>query len=115
TRVDCSADGSGGGARLRPRRRRRARPRAPLVAAREPVLGSPIDDGVVYVGEHCHRSVSKAARIAGVQAGGLRTIPSRDIDVLVNDIWGAERLKGGPADWNTPIWEHDLEIGRAHV
>ncbi len=24
------------------------------------------------------------------------------IDVLVNDIWGAERLKGGPAEWNTP-------------
>ena len=33
------------------------------------------------------------------------------IDVLVNDIWGAEVLKGGPADWNTPIWEHDLEVG----
>jgi NAD(P)-dependent dehydrogenase (short-subunit alcohol dehydrogenase family) len=28
--------------------------------------------------------------------------------VLVNDIWGAEVLKGGPVDWNTPIWEHDL-------
>src|SRR5262245_26725705 len=23
------------------------------------------------------------------------------IDVLVNDIWGAELLKGGPAQWNT--------------
>ena len=33
------------------------------------------------------------------------------IDVLVNDIWGAERLKGGPAQWNTPIWEHDLDDG----
>ncbi len=33
------------------------------------------------------------------------------IDVLVNDIWGAEMLKGGPADWNTPIWEHDLDKG----
>jgi NAD(P)-dependent dehydrogenase (short-subunit alcohol dehydrogenase family) len=33
------------------------------------------------------------------------------LDVLVNDIWGAERLKGGPADWNTPIWEHDLDDG----
>ena len=33
------------------------------------------------------------------------------IDVLVNDIWGAETLKGGPADWNTPIWEHDLDTG----
>ena len=33
------------------------------------------------------------------------------IDVLVNDIWGAEILKGGPADWNTPIWDHDLDVG----
>lgn len=33
------------------------------------------------------------------------------IDVLVNDIWGAERLKGGPAEWNTPIWKHDLGKG----
>jgi NAD(P)-dependent dehydrogenase (short-subunit alcohol dehydrogenase family) len=33
------------------------------------------------------------------------------IDVLVNDIWGAEMLKGGPAEWNTPIWELDLDDG----
>ena len=33
------------------------------------------------------------------------------IDVLVNDIWGAEVLKGGPPTWNTPIWEHDLDDG----
>ncbi len=33
------------------------------------------------------------------------------IDVLVNDIWGAEMLKGGPADWNKPIWELDLDDG----
>ena len=33
------------------------------------------------------------------------------IDVLVNDIWGAEILKGGPAQWNTPLWELDLEVG----
>jgi NAD(P)-dependent dehydrogenase (short-subunit alcohol dehydrogenase family) len=29
------------------------------------------------------------------------------LDVLVNDIWGAEHLFG----WNTPVWEHDLEKG----
>ncbi|MGI8815231.1 MAG: SDR family oxidoreductase [Pseudonocardia sp.] len=33
------------------------------------------------------------------------------LDVLVNDTWGAEVLKGGPADWNTPVWEHDLDAG----
>jgi NAD(P)-dependent dehydrogenase (short-subunit alcohol dehydrogenase family) len=29
------------------------------------------------------------------------------LDVLVNDIWGAEHL----FQWNTPIWEHELEKG----
>ena len=33
------------------------------------------------------------------------------VDLLVNDIWGAEILKGGPAHWNAPIWKHDLEKG----
>jgi NAD(P)-dependent dehydrogenase (short-subunit alcohol dehydrogenase family) len=33
------------------------------------------------------------------------------IDILVNDIWGAEVLKGGPSSWNRPIWEHDLDDG----
>lgn len=33
------------------------------------------------------------------------------IDVLVNDIWGAELLKGPPSSWNTPIWQHDLDDG----
>jgi NAD(P)-dependent dehydrogenase (short-subunit alcohol dehydrogenase family) len=33
------------------------------------------------------------------------------IDVLVNDIWGAEKLKGPPSQWNTPVWEHNLQTG----
>jgi NAD(P)-dependent dehydrogenase (short-subunit alcohol dehydrogenase family) len=33
------------------------------------------------------------------------------IDILVNNIWGAERLKGPPPTWNRPIWEHDLDDG----
>jgi len=33
------------------------------------------------------------------------------IDILVNDIWGAEVLKGGPPEWNTPVWELDLSKG----
>ncbi|MFL6646773.1 MAG: SDR family oxidoreductase [Sulfurifustaceae bacterium] len=43
-------------------------------------------------------------------AGQIRADHGR-IDVLVNDIWGGELLKGGPKDWNTPIWNHDLEKG----
>jgi NAD(P)-dependent dehydrogenase (short-subunit alcohol dehydrogenase family) len=33
------------------------------------------------------------------------------IDVLVNNIWGAEELKGGPPEWNRPIWQVDLDKG----
>ncbi len=33
------------------------------------------------------------------------------IDVLVNDIWGAEILKGPPPQWDRPIWEHDIADG----
>jgi NAD(P)-dependent dehydrogenase (short-subunit alcohol dehydrogenase family) len=33
------------------------------------------------------------------------------IDILVNDIWGAEILKGGPPEWNTPVWELDVTKG----
>jgi NAD(P)-dependent dehydrogenase (short-subunit alcohol dehydrogenase family) len=29
------------------------------------------------------------------------------LDVLVNDIWGAEHL----FEWNKPVWEHDLDRG----
>jgi NAD(P)-dependent dehydrogenase (short-subunit alcohol dehydrogenase family) len=29
------------------------------------------------------------------------------LDVLVNDIWGAEQL----FEWNKPLWEHDLDKG----
>ena len=29
------------------------------------------------------------------------------LDVLVNDIWGAEHL----AEWNVPVWEHSLQDG----
>jgi NAD(P)-dependent dehydrogenase (short-subunit alcohol dehydrogenase family) len=29
------------------------------------------------------------------------------LDVLVNDVWGGENL----IEWNTPVWEHDLDGG----
>jgi NAD(P)-dependent dehydrogenase (short-subunit alcohol dehydrogenase family) len=42
-------------------------------------------------------------------AGLVERIDSeqRRLDVLVNDIWGAEHL----FEWNKPVWEHDLERG----
>jgi len=33
------------------------------------------------------------------------------VDVLVNDIWGAELLVGDPSGWFKPIWEIDLDNG----
>src|ERR671915_175844 len=44
------------------------------------------------------------------EVGGLaRRIDAEQgrLDVLVNDIWGAEGL----FEWNAPVWEHDLEKG----
>jgi NAD(P)-dependent dehydrogenase (short-subunit alcohol dehydrogenase family) len=32
---------------------------------------------------------------------------SGGLDILVNDIWGGEHL----FEWNTPVWEHDLDNG----
>ncbi|TIU44875.1 MAG: short-chain dehydrogenase, partial [Mesorhizobium sp.] len=29
------------------------------------------------------------------------------LDVLVNDLWGGEKL----FEWNKPVWDHDLENG----
>jgi NAD(P)-dependent dehydrogenase (short-subunit alcohol dehydrogenase family) len=46
----------------------------------------------------------------GRLAEQIRTRHGR-MDVLVNDIWGGEALKGGPAQWNTPIWKLDLDKG----
>jgi NAD(P)-dependent dehydrogenase (short-subunit alcohol dehydrogenase family) len=53
-----------------------------------------------------HLDPAQVARLAD----GIRSDHGH-IDVLVNDIWGAETLKGGPAQWDTPIWEHDLDSG----
>jgi NAD(P)-dependent dehydrogenase (short-subunit alcohol dehydrogenase family) len=61
--------------------------------------------------------VGQAMQVDHLDAGQVRGLADRvrdehgHIDVLVNDIWGAERLKGGPAEWNTPIWQHDLDVG----
>jgi NAD(P)-dependent dehydrogenase (short-subunit alcohol dehydrogenase family) len=47
------------------------------------------------------------AQVAGL-AEQVRTDHGH-VDVLVNDIWGGEQIKGGPPLWNTPIWELDLD------
>ncbi|MQA97531.1 MAG: SDR family NAD(P)-dependent oxidoreductase [Streptosporangiales bacterium] len=60
--------------------------------------------GVPYVADHLD------SESVGRLAAWLRETYGH-IDVLVNDIWGAEVLKGAPDRWNTPIWEHDLGAG----
>lgn len=51
-----------------------------------------------------------AAAVDHLEPDQVRTLAERvrgdhgHIDVLVNNIWGAEVLKGGPAEWNTPGW-----------
>jgi len=58
-----------------------------------------------------------AVQVDHLDAGQVRTLANRirsdygAIDILVNDIWGAEILKGPPPTWNRPIWEHDLDDG----
>jgi NAD(P)-dependent dehydrogenase (short-subunit alcohol dehydrogenase family) len=53
-----------------------------------------------------HLDVSQVARLAD----RIRNEHGH-VDILVNDIWGAEQLKGGPPDWNKPIWQLDLQKG----
>ncbi|WP_181796448.1 SDR family oxidoreductase [Streptomyces sp. WELS2] len=56
--------------------------------------------GIAVVADHLDHSAVRhlVDRIAG-ERGRL--------DVLVNDIWGGEKL----FEWNTPVWEHDLDSG----
>ena len=67
-------------------------------------------------------STNSAVRASPIQVdhlevGEVRALAHRirgdygGIDILVNDIWGAEVLKGPPPTWNRPIWEHDLDDG----
>jgi aromatic-L-amino-acid/L-tryptophan decarboxylase len=47
-----------------------------LVAARERVLGEDFSDGTLYVTTNTHRSVAKAARVAGISAARVRVVPT---------------------------------------
>ena len=54
-----------------------------------------------------------AVRIDHLEPEEVRALVARidadhgRLDVLVNDIWGGERL----IEWNVPVWEHDLDGG----
>jgi NAD(P)-dependent dehydrogenase (short-subunit alcohol dehydrogenase family) len=57
--------------------------------------------------------VGLAVGVDHLDAGAVQALVERidaeagRLDVLVNDIWGAELL----FEWNTPVWEHDLAAG----
>jgi NAD(P)-dependent dehydrogenase (short-subunit alcohol dehydrogenase family) len=57
--------------------------------------------------------VGIALAVDHLEPGQVEAVVSRidaergQLDVLVNDIWGSERL----FEWNAPVWEHDLENG----
>src|ERR687898_2828852 len=56
--------------------------------------------GIAVAADHLQaEQVEALVRRIEAEAGRL--------DVLVNDIWGGELL----FEWNTPVWEHDLEKG----
>ena len=54
-----------------------------------------------------------AVEVDHLQPERVRTLVQRidaeqgRLDVLVNDIWGGEKL----VQWNAPVWEHDLDGG----
>jgi NAD(P)-dependent dehydrogenase (short-subunit alcohol dehydrogenase family) len=54
-----------------------------------------------------------AVAVDHLEADAVRALVQRidteqaRLDVLVNDIWGGELL----FEWNTPVWEHDLDKG----
>lgn len=47
-----------------------------VVAARDDRLAGATSQGVIYVGEHAHHCIAKAAHIAGLGAGRIRTVAS---------------------------------------
>jgi NAD(P)-dependent dehydrogenase (short-subunit alcohol dehydrogenase family) len=57
--------------------------------------------------------VGIAMAVDHLEAGEVEALVQRidaergRLDVLVNDIWGGERL----FEWNKPVWEHDLQKG----
>lgn len=54
-----------------------------VVAARHDRLGASFGDGTIYVTEHTHYSLAKAAQIAGFPAERVRVVPTTD-DLRMN-------------------------------
>ena len=89
-----------------------AKPAPPWCA---PVAAAPIEETAAIVTDLGGTGI--AVQVDHLERDQVRALADRlrgdfgHIDILVNDIWGAELLKGAPPQWNTPIWEHDLDAG----
>jgi NAD(P)-dependent dehydrogenase (short-subunit alcohol dehydrogenase family) len=74
-----------------------------------------VEETAELVTQHGGRGVAKVVdHLEPTQVAQLADSLRKEyghIDVLVNDIWGAEVLKGPPSEWEKPIWEVDLEKG----
>jgi aromatic-L-amino-acid decarboxylase len=71
---------------------------AAVVTARRARLGEAFLEGTLYVSDQAHRSVEKAARIAGIPSANLRVVPTdarlrMDVDALAAAI-AADRAAG---------------------
>ena len=69
-----------------------------ILCARERLLGEETRPGVMYVSMHVHHSIEKAARLAGIFPGRVRSVPVDDafrmrIDAL-DDLVRADRARG---------------------
>ena len=64
------------------------------------LVAAPAAGGIAVAVDHLDPA-AVAALVARIRAERGR------LDVLVNDIWGGERL----FEWNKPVWEHDLANG----
>jgi NAD(P)-dependent dehydrogenase (short-subunit alcohol dehydrogenase family) len=82
------------------RARRSEIDRAETIDETAELVGEAGGTGIAVPTDHLEPAqVAALAERIGAEHGGL--------DVLVNDIWGAEHL----FEWDTPIWEHDLGNG----
>ncbi|NMO50993.1 amino acid decarboxylase [Actinoplanes sp. TBRC 11911] len=61
-----------------------------VVAAREASLGPDIGRGTLYLTEYAHRSITKAARLAGISPEHIRVVPSTGL--LTMDLAAAEAM-----------------------
>jgi NAD(P)-dependent dehydrogenase (short-subunit alcohol dehydrogenase family) len=70
-----------------------------------------IEETATLVDEEGGRGI--AVRVDHLEPDQVRDVVRRieeeqgRLDVLVNDVWGGERL----IEWNVPVWEHSLEKG----